>query len=91
MPVALSQVAVQLRPEDNIAVAARNLERGLCIEFDGSELTVSKRVGLGHKLAREAQPERGGWRQPDRTRLGGAPRQVSLALQDLQVVMDGRG
>jgi altronate hydrolase len=49
--IALSKVAVHLRPEDNIAVAARNLEAGLPIQYNGSCLTLSKRVGLGHKLA----------------------------------------
>jgi altronate hydrolase len=49
--VLLSQVAVQLRPEDNIAVAARNLQPGLEIQHNGSRLTLTSRVGLGHKLA----------------------------------------
>lgn len=49
--VPLPQVAVHLRPEDNIAVAARNLEPGLEIEFKGSRLLPSKRIGMGHKMA----------------------------------------
>jgi altronate hydrolase len=49
--VPLSQVAVHLRPEDNIAVAARNLQAGLEVQHNGSTLTLSKRVGLGHKIA----------------------------------------
>jgi altronate hydrolase len=49
--VPLSQVAVQLRPNDNVAVAARNLGEGADIELDGSTLHLSQRVGLGHKLA----------------------------------------
>jgi altronate hydrolase len=49
--VALSQVAVQLRPEDNIAVAARHLPPGLGLTFDGATLTVGGRIGLGHKVA----------------------------------------
>src|SRR5262249_54850446 len=49
--VPLSQVAVHLRPEDNIAVAARNLNPGVEIEHQGRTLTVSKRIGLGHKIA----------------------------------------
>src|SRR6516225_741533 len=52
--VPLAQVAVHLRPEDNIAVAARNLEPGLEIQFNGSHLTPSKRIGLGHKIALRA-------------------------------------
>ena len=51
--VPLSQVAVQLRPNDNVAVAARNLAEGMEIEHNGSTLHVEKRVGLGHKLAIE--------------------------------------
>jgi altronate hydrolase len=49
--VPLAQVAVHLRPEDNIAVAARRLDSGLEIEHNGTRLTVAGRVGLGHKVA----------------------------------------
>ena len=49
--IPLTQVAVQLRPADNVAVAARPLPPGFTIEFDGRELIVQGRVGLGHKLA----------------------------------------
>jgi altronate hydrolase len=49
--VPLSQVAVQLRPNDNVAVAARNLAEGMDIELNGSTLHLKQRVGLGHKLA----------------------------------------
>jgi altronate hydrolase len=49
--VPLSQVVVQLRPIDNVAVAARNLAEGAEIELNGSTLHLSQRVGLGHKLA----------------------------------------
>jgi altronate hydrolase len=49
--VPLSQVAVHLRPADNVAVAARPLPPGLIVEFDGQELSVQGRVGMGHKLA----------------------------------------
>jgi altronate hydrolase len=49
--VPLSQVAVQLRPNDNVAVAARNLAEGAEIELNGSALHLNQRVGLGHKLA----------------------------------------
>ncbi|MCI0641088.1 MAG: altronate dehydratase family protein [Gemmataceae bacterium] len=49
--VPLSQVAVHLRPEDNIAVAARHLQAGLEIEHNGARLEVAQRVGLGHKMA----------------------------------------
>jgi altronate hydrolase len=49
--VPLSQVAVHLRPEDNVAVAARNLEPGLELRHNRSRLTLTGRVGLGHKFA----------------------------------------
>jgi altronate hydrolase len=52
MPVsALSQVAVHLRPEDNVAVAARSLPAGAQFQHNGDTLTLSQRIGLGHKIA----------------------------------------
>ena len=51
MPVSLSQVAVHLRPADNVAVAARHLQDGLEITANGHTLRLSGRVGLGHKFA----------------------------------------
>jgi altronate hydrolase len=50
-PIPLSQVAVHLRPEDNVAVAARTLQPGQEYQFDGTAFTVARRVGLGHKIA----------------------------------------
>src|SRR5437899_3214110 len=47
----LAQVAVHLRPQDNVAVAARPLAPGLEVQFDGQPFAVQGRVGLGHKLA----------------------------------------
>jgi altronate hydrolase len=49
--VPLSQVAVHLHPEDNIAIAARPLPPGSELLHDHATLTVTGRVGLGHKLA----------------------------------------
>ncbi len=49
--VTLAQVAVQLRPEDNIAVAARQIERDTQVQVNGSAIAVPKHIGLGHKLA----------------------------------------
>src|ERR1700733_15178657 len=49
--VPLSQIAVHLRPEDNIAVAARPLSAGLAFQHDDGVVTVSGRIGLGHKVA----------------------------------------
>jgi len=47
----LSQVAVHLRPEDNIAVAARPLPAGASYLSNGDALTLPQRIGLGHKIA----------------------------------------
>src|SRR5712691_9366138 len=49
--VPLSEVAVHLRPEDNIAVAARNLPPGLEVRSNGGTFALGKRIGLGHKVA----------------------------------------
>ena len=49
--VPLSQVAVHLRPEDNIAVASRNLQPDLEVQHEDGTLTLGRRVGLGHKIA----------------------------------------
>ena len=49
--VPLSQVAVHLRPEDNVAVAARPLHPEQTFAFGGGTITLASRVGLGHKVA----------------------------------------
>jgi altronate hydrolase len=49
--VPLSQVAIQLRPEDNVAVASRPLAAGLQVQAHNTLLKLASRVGLGHKLA----------------------------------------
>ena len=49
--VSLVEVAVHLRPEDNVAVAARNLDRGLEIDHNQTRIVLGDRVGLGHKFA----------------------------------------
>jgi altronate hydrolase len=57
-PVPLAQVAVWLRPEDNVAVAARHLRPGLAVQLADRTVTLADRVGLGHKFA--LQPIRAG-------------------------------
>src|SRR5947208_800986 len=52
----LSEVAVRLRPEDNVAVAARPLAPGTGVQVNGRVLCVQGRVGLGHKLALQDIP-----------------------------------
>ncbi|HKB37894.1 MAG TPA: altronate dehydratase family protein [Gemmataceae bacterium] len=49
--VPLSRVAVHLRPQDNIAVAARPLQAGAELQHNGNTLKLSGRVGMGHKVA----------------------------------------
>jgi altronate hydrolase len=49
--VPLLQVAVHLRPEDNVAIAARNLPPGGGLQYNGTTIVVGKRIGLGHKIA----------------------------------------
>jgi altronate hydrolase len=49
--VPLSQVAVHLRAEDNVAVAARPLAAGTEIQVGARTCVVDRRIGLGHKVA----------------------------------------
>lgn len=46
-----SPVAVHLRPQDNVAVAARLLAPGTVVQVNGFSVTVTNRIGLGHKVA----------------------------------------
>ena len=49
--VALAQMAVHLRPEDNVAVAARNIPAGAELQHQQSRFTAAALVKLGHKIA----------------------------------------
>jgi altronate hydrolase len=49
--VPLAQVAVRLRPNDNVAVAAKNLAAGTEIALDGKAIAIDRRIGMGHKIA----------------------------------------
>jgi altronate hydrolase len=49
--VPLTQVAVHLRPTDNIAVAAKPLPAGTEIDFKGAVLRLPNHVKMGHKFA----------------------------------------
>jgi altronate hydrolase len=49
--VPLTQVAVHLRPEDNIAVAAKPLAAGTELQFGTATLTLPSPVKMGHKFA----------------------------------------
>lgn len=58
--IPLAQVAVLLRPQDNVAVAAKHLAAGTEISHEGRTLVLDRRVGMGHKIAltaiREGEP-----------------------------------
>ncbi len=49
--LALSQIAVHLRPEDNVAVAARTLAAGTSFQHNDAVIALTQRIGLGHKIA----------------------------------------
>ena len=51
MPEPLSQYAVRLRPEDNIAVAARPVPAGAELTFDGGRVRLPAAIKMGHKFA----------------------------------------
>src|SRR5262245_13663121 len=42
---------VHLRPQDNVAVAARPLVEGSPLAVNGATITVAGRIGMGHKIA----------------------------------------
>ena len=49
--VPLKSVAVHLRPNDNIAVAAKSIAAGTDVGIDGRTVTVPGPVRMGHKFA----------------------------------------
>src|SRR5437868_1697744 len=49
--VPLSEVSVQLRPEDNVAVTAKSLPPGTELRIGSTTVAVPARIGMGHKLA----------------------------------------
>lgn len=49
--VPLTKYAVHLRPQDNIAVAARGIPAGTELAFDGGTVGVTNGIELGHKFA----------------------------------------
>ena len=42
---------MKLSPPDNVAVALRHLKAGETVVLEGIELTISRAVAVGHKLA----------------------------------------
>jgi altronate hydrolase len=51
MAAPLSDYAVHLRPQDNIAVACKPVPAGTKLRFDDSTLTITAAVRMGHKFA----------------------------------------
>ncbi len=51
MAVPLRDVAVHLRPEDNVAVARTAIPAGTAMLFDGGTFTLPAAIRMGHKLA----------------------------------------
>src|SRR5205823_12607048 len=51
MSAPLSDYAVHLRPQDNIAVVCKPVPAGTKLRFDDSTLTVAAAVRMGHKFA----------------------------------------
>ncbi len=51
MPVPLAAYAVHLKPDDNIAVAARAIPAGADLTFDGGTLHLKSAIKMGHKFA----------------------------------------
>jgi altronate hydrolase len=49
--VAFSHVAVQLRPQDNVAIITQPLPADTRVTQNGTTLSVSKKIGMGHKMA----------------------------------------
>src|SRR5262249_33174233 len=49
--IPLGKLAVHLRPEDNVAVAARDLAAGTEMQVNGTTLAISGRIGMGHKIS----------------------------------------
>jgi altronate hydrolase len=49
--VSLADVAVHLRPQDNVAVVSKTIASGTVLDHHGAKMTVSSRIGMGHKIA----------------------------------------
>ena len=53
MPKPLTELAVQLKAEDNVAVAVRHLDPGTEVQVNGHAVQLAGRVMFGHKFALE--------------------------------------
>src|SRR5262245_11225044 len=49
--VDLFDFAVHLRPQDNVAVVTKPIAAGMTLSKNGTTLSVSNRIGMGHKVA----------------------------------------
>jgi altronate hydrolase len=50
----LTEVAVHLRPQDNVAIVTKPIGAGTTVKSNGTTLSVANRIGMGHKLALKA-------------------------------------
>ena len=57
MAASLSDFAVHLRPQDNIAVTRKPIPGGTTLRFDGGTLTLPAAIKMGHKFAVVPIPE----------------------------------
>src|SRR5499433_4518168 len=53
-PAALTDRAIVLKPEDDVAVAKAPLDRGLVVEDGGGQIEAKQDIKPGHKIARRA-------------------------------------
>jgi altronate hydrolase len=51
---ARSSFAIHLQPDDNVAVASRNIPAGTEMTHNGTRLALPTRIGMGHKIALRA-------------------------------------
>ena len=49
--IPLTELAVHLRPQDNVAIVTKPIAAGTVVEHQGERMTVPSRVGMGHKVA----------------------------------------
>ncbi|MGF1581852.1 MAG: UxaA family hydrolase [Gemmataceae bacterium] len=56
--VPLQDIAVTLRPEDNVAIATQNLHKGLRVELGGQTIELPQAIRLGHKVAIRPIPKK---------------------------------
>ncbi len=74
---ALTERAIVLRPEDDVAVAKAELPSGTVLEDDGARIVVGQDIRPGHKVARKAVPAGGPVRRYGQV-IGFASRDIAV-------------